>query len=109
LGGLIVNLTPPFVVLAVPFDDLGSLIVVLTPLIVNLGVLFVNSEAPFDEKMTPFDDLGTLFVKLRQNQMAKSEYSGFTASVGGKSIPAATVALVPCSMRMNEPVSRLVV
>jgi len=42
-------------------------------------------------------------------QIAKSVYSGFTASVGGKSIPAATVAFVPCSMRMNEPVSRLVV
>ena len=64
MGGLIVNLTPPFVVLAVPFDDLGTLFVVLTPLIVNLGVLFVNSEAPFDEKMTPFDDLMTLFVVL---------------------------------------------
>jgi hypothetical protein len=52
--------------LAVPFDDLGTLFVVLTPLIVNLGVLFVNSEAPFDEKMTPFDDLRTLFVVLTQ-------------------------------------------
>ena len=41
-------------------------------------------------------------------QIAKSVYSGFTASVGGNSIPAATVAFVPCSIKMNEPVSRLV-
>ncbi len=41
-------------------------------------------------------------------QIAKSVYSGFTASVGGNSIPAPTVALVPCSINMNEPVSRLV-
>jgi hypothetical protein len=30
-------------------------------------------------------------------QMARSVHSGFTASVGGNSIPAAPVALVPCS------------
>jgi hypothetical protein len=42
-------------------------------------------------------------------QIAKSLYSGLTASVGGNNIPAATVALVPCSIRMNEPVSRFVV
>jgi hypothetical protein len=41
-------------------------------------------------------------------QIAKSVYSGFTASVGGNSMPAPTVALVPCSIKMNEPVSRLV-
>jgi hypothetical protein len=41
-------------------------------------------------------------------QIAKSLYSGFTTSVGGKSMPAPTVALVPGSMRMNEPVNRLV-
>ena len=41
-------------------------------------------------------------------QMAKSVYSGFTASVGGNNIPAATVAFVPCSIKMNEPVSRFV-
>ena len=41
-------------------------------------------------------------------QMVKSVYSGFTASVGGNSIPAPTVALVPCSINMNGPVSRLV-
>jgi hypothetical protein len=41
-------------------------------------------------------------------QIAKSVYSGFTASVGGNSIPAPTVAFVPCSIKMNEPVSRLV-
>ena len=41
-------------------------------------------------------------------QIAKSLYSGFTTSAGGKSMPAATVALVPGSMRMNEPVRRLV-
>jgi len=39
-------------------------------------------------------------------QIAKSVYSGFTASVGGSSIPAPTVAFVPCSIKMNEPVSR---
>jgi hypothetical protein len=38
------------------------------------------------------------------NQMAKSAYSGVTASVGAESIPAATVAFVPCSIKMNEPV-----
>lgn len=42
-------------------------------------------------------------------QMAKSVYSGFTASVGADNMPAATVALVPCSIRTNEPVNRLVV
>src|SRR5262249_46067263 len=41
-------------------------------------------------------------------QMAKSVYSGFTVSVGGSSMPAATVAFVPCSIRMNEPVRRFV-
>ena len=42
-------------------------------------------------------------------QIAKSVYSGFTASVGAVNMPAATVAFVPCSIKMNEPVSRLVV
>ncbi len=37
-------------------------------------------------------------------QIAKSVYSGFTASVGADSMPAATVAFVPCSIKMNEPV-----
>ena len=37
-------------------------------------------------------------------QIAKSVYSGVTASVGAKSIPAATVAFVPCSIKMKEPV-----
>ena len=41
-------------------------------------------------------------------QIAKSLYSGFTASIGGLSMPAATVALVPCSTKMKAPVSRLV-
>jgi hypothetical protein len=51
-----------------------------------------------------------LHLKTRsRNQIAKSVYSGFTASAGGNNMPAATVALVPCSMRMNEPVKRLVV
>ena len=44
MGGLFVNLTPPFVVLAVPFDDLGTLFVVLTPLTVNSPGLFVKSD-----------------------------------------------------------------
>jgi len=43
------------------------------------------------------------------DQIAKSLYSGFTDSLGVASMPAATVALVPGSIRMNEPVSRLVV
>jgi hypothetical protein len=64
LGVLFVNLTPLFVVLAVQFDDLGSLIVVLTPLIVNLGVFFVNSEAPFDDLRTLFVVLAGSFVKF---------------------------------------------
>jgi hypothetical protein len=42
------------------------------------------------------------------HQIAKSLYSGLTASSGGFSMPAATVALVPCSTRMKAPVSRLV-
>ena len=42
-----------------------------------------------------------------QVQIAKSLYSGFTSSVGGWSMPAATVRLVPCSIRMKEPVRRL--
>ena len=42
-------------------------------------------------------------------QIAKSVYSGFTASVGADNMPAATVALVPCSIKMNEPVNRFVV
>ena len=41
-------------------------------------------------------------------QIAKSLYSGFTDSVGGNSIPAATVAFVPGSIKMNDPVSRFV-
>jgi hypothetical protein len=41
--------------------------------------------------------------------MAKSLYSGVTASVGAESIPAATVAFVPCSIKMNEPVRWFVV
>lgn len=41
-------------------------------------------------------------------QMAKSLYSGLASSVGGWSIPAPTVAFVPCSIRINDPVSRLV-
>src|SRR5437899_12452152 len=41
-------------------------------------------------------------------QITKSLYSGFTVSAGGKSMPAATVAFVPGSIRMNERVSRLV-
>jgi hypothetical protein len=41
------------------------------------------------------------------HQIAKSLYSGFATSVGGKSMPAPTVAFVLCSMRMKEPVKRL--
>ncbi len=41
-------------------------------------------------------------------QIVKSSYSGFTNSVGGCNMPAATVWLVPCSMRMKEPVRRFV-
>ena len=41
-------------------------------------------------------------------QIAKSLYSGLATSVGEKSMPAPTVAFVPCSMRIKEPVSRLV-
>lgn len=40
-------------------------------------------------------------------QIAKSLYSGFTVSVGGSNMPAPTVRLVPGSIKMNEPVSRL--
>ena len=43
-------------------------------------------------------------LPINRTQMAKSVYSGVTASVGAESIPAATVALVPCSIKMNEPV-----
>ena len=58
---------------------------------------------------SPYPSHSFAHVTLRQTaQIEKSVYSGFTASVGGKSMPAATVALVPCSMRMNEPVRRLV-
>src|SRR5438552_203994 len=41
-------------------------------------------------------------------QITKSLYSGFTVSAGGRSMPAATVAFVAGSMRMKEPVRRLV-
>ncbi len=41
-------------------------------------------------------------------QIAKSLYSGLTSSMGGSSMPAATVAFVLGSIRMNEPVNRLV-
>ena len=41
-------------------------------------------------------------------QIAKSEYSGFTGSSGGNNMPAATVALVPCSTSTKEPVRRFV-
>ncbi len=47
-------------------------------------------------------------MPLPPDQIAKSLYSGFTSSIGGSSMPAATVALVACSTRMNEPVSRFV-
>ena len=47
-------------------------------------------------------------LNSKTDQMAKSAYSGFTSSVGGKSIPAPAVAFVPCSMRMKDPVRRLV-
>jgi len=49
-------------------------------------------------------------IKMLQSaaQIAKSVYSGFTDSAGGSNMPAATVALEPCSIRMKEPVSRLV-
>ena len=40
-------------------------------------------------------------------QIAKSEYSGFTASVGAASMPAPRVRFVPGSIKMNEPVKRL--
>ena len=50
----------------------------------------------------------TVALPLNGNQITKSVYSGFTASVGGDNMPAATVALVPCSIKMNEPVSRFV-
>lgn len=42
-------------------------------------------------------------------QIAKSVYSGFTATVGADNMPAATVVFVPCSIKINEPVNRLVV
>jgi len=48
-------------------------------------------------------------VNYFKTQMAKSVYSGVTASVGAVNIPAATVALVPCSIKMNEPVKWFVV
>lgn len=39
-------------------------------------------------------------------QIAKSLYSGLIGSVGEFNITAPTVALVPCSIRMQAPVSR---
>ena len=42
------------------------------------------------------------------HHIAKSRYSGRAISVGGRSIPAATVAFVPDSIKMNDPVSLLV-
>jgi hypothetical protein len=59
-----------------------------------IGLCFGRIEPPSDSRSSLF-------------QIAKSLYSGFTASSAGYSIPAATVALVPCSTRMKAPVSRL--
>lgn len=47
-------------------------------------------------------------MNFRYTQMAKSVYSGVAASVGAANMPAATVEFVPCSIKINEPVSRLV-
>ncbi len=52
-------------------------------------------------------DRGPVARRLRgPGYIAKSLYSGFTNSVGGYNMPEARVWLVPCSMRMKEPVSR---
>ena len=43
-----------------------------------------------------------------RSQITKSASSGLTTSLEGNSMPAATVAWVPGSMRIKEPVRRLV-